>query len=181
MHQLSLELQEFFFEAARETYAGHGTKTSIEGLPKSKVYRYEKGNFLYIDTYFTNGEQSGGQTVIYIKPEGSSVFVPAWIMQYHGWCENDDGEIIGLLKVVLTKAYLSRTFYGGRGKLHDKSAVVPHLEYTNNWIGTFDHFSGEEKISKEDIPEGGTGLETREVFWHRYQGMTLLQEVQQEK
>lgn len=181
MHELSLKLQEFFFEAALATYAGHAPKTTIEGLPKSKVYRYERDNYLYIDTYFTNGEQSGGQTVIYIKSEDSPTFVPAWIMQYHGWCEGDNKEVLDFLKEVLSRTYRSRTFCGGRGKLFGEVNSARCLEYANNWTGTFDHFSGEERISKEDVPEDGTGLETRDVFWHRYQGMTLLQEVQQEK
>lgn len=192
MHELSLKLQEFFFEAALATYAGHAPKTTIEGLPKSKVYRYKSRNYLYIDTYFTNGEQSGGQTIIYIKSftppvliHGVSVqdpcWIPAWIMQYHGWCEGDNKEVLDFLKEVLSRTYRTHTFCGGRGKLFGEVNSGRCLEYANKWVGTFDHFSGEEKISKEDVPEDGTGLETRDVFWHKYQGMTLLQEVQQEK
>lgn len=191
MHELSLKLQEFFFEAALATYAGSAKKTTIEGLPRSKVYRYERKEYLYIDTYFTNGEQSGGQTVIYVKRvkfvekiPGVSVpeeyWLPSWIMQYHGWCEGDNKEVLDFLKEVLSRTYRTRTFCGGRGKLFGEVNSARCLEYANNWTGTFDYFSGEERISKEDVPEDGTGLETRDVFWHRYQGMTLLQEVQQE-
>ena len=74
-------LQKFYLEAAAATYAGGvAKKETIPDLPRSKVYRYESGDLLYIDTFFTNGEYSGGQTVIYVKG------IPAWLMQYHGWC-----------------------------------------------------------------------------------------------
>lgn len=181
MHELSLKLQEFFFEAALATYVGHASKTTIEGLPKSKVYCYERDDYLYIDTYFTNGEQSGGQTIIYIKPEGSPAFVPSWIMQYHGWCEGDDKNVLNFLKEVLSATYRARKFCGGRGNLFgevDPSGCC--LEYTNNWTGTFDNFSGKERIEKESLLEDGVCTKTRNVFWHRYQGITLLQEVHKE-
>ena len=182
MHELSLKLQEFFFEAALATYAGSTSKTSIEGLPCSKGYRYKRGDYLYIDTYFTNGEQSGGQTIIYLKPEESPNFIPAWIMQYNGWCEGDDKKVLDFLKEALSRTYRMRTFCGGRGKLFGEvSPSGECLEYANDWKGTFDDFRGVEIISKESVPESGVGHETKNVFWHRYQGRTLLQEVQQEK
>ena len=64
MDELSLKLQDFFFEAASATYAGFAQKTTVADMPRSKVYRYERHEYLYIDTYFTNGEQGGGQTII---------------------------------------------------------------------------------------------------------------------
>lgn len=162
MHRLSEGLQAFFFEAALATYAGGASKTTIEGLPGSKVYRYERGEYLYIDTYFTNGEQSGGQTIIYINN------VPAWLMQYHGWCKNDDKVVLDFLKHVLAKAYESRVFYGGRGSPYER-LLKNDLIYGNVWSGSFNHFHGEEAIYK--LTE-----ERRErLFWHKFSGVTLLQ------
>lgn len=172
MHNLSEGLQAFFFEAALATYAGGTSITTIEALPGSKVYRYERGEYLYIDTYFTNGEQSGGQTMIYLDN------MPAWIMQYHGWCKDDNKEILDFLKQVLKDTYQHKMFWGGRGYNQITSDEV--MNYHNSWVGTFDYFYGEEKI---DIPTGNPeamGLERVDVFWHKYQGMTLLQEVQGE-
>lgn len=176
MHKLSEGLQAFFFEAALATYAGGASKTTIEDLPGSKVYRYERGEYLYIDTYFTNGEQSGGQTVIFVD-NGRT---PAWIMSYQGWCKGDDKEVLDFLKRVLAEAYQSKVFYGGRGNpLHGSSGGG--LSYGNAVFGTFDYFYGEEKIDKEVENPLVEELPDREdVFWHRFQGMTLLQEVQSE-
>jgi hypothetical protein len=184
VHKLSVGLQDFFFEAALATYAGNASKRSIEGLPGSKVYRYEKGNYLYIDTYFTNGDQSGGQTIIYIKSftnpvevYGVSVqdpcWVPAWIMQYHGWCKNDDKEVLDFLKEVLAKTYQTKSFCGGRGYPSFES-IDDMLNYRNDWYGTFNQFDGEETIDKQVEDPEAMGLERTDVFWHRFQGMTLL-------
>jgi len=190
MHELSLKLQEFFFEAALATYAGSAPKTSIEGLPKSKVYRYERDNYMYIDTYFTNGEQSGGQTIIYIKPEGSPTFVPAWIMQYHGWCKDDDPKVLAFLKEALRATYEEGVFHGGRGSVMfpfcGQVRTITNDDYLiyRNDAGrilpcAFHRFSGEERIYRSHDKHATNGW--KEVFWHRYQGMTLLPEVQQEK
>jgi hypothetical protein len=172
------EIQDFFFDAALATYAGDTKKTTIPGLPSSKVYRFERGDFLYIDTYFATDERSGGQTVIYFQN------IPVWLMQYQGWCEDDDPEVIAFLKEALCIAYEQRHFFGGRGpKEYNKSRLASaptqrRLQYYNGGYGTsstgnesFDKFIGREWIEELD----GT-LHGVKVFWHRYQGMLLIPE-----
>jgi len=50
------EVKEFFMEASINTYAGSAVrKSTIKELPESKVFHYERGNFLYEDCYFLRG------------------------------------------------------------------------------------------------------------------------------
>ncbi|GEM_PF-1195946 len=174
MHTRTLELMDFFFEAAIATYVtGTVKKTTIPGLPGSKGYTYPRGEYLYIDSYGTNGEKSGGQTLIYVD-HGQTL---AWMMHYKGWCKNDDPEVIAYLKKILAKAYAEKKFYGGRGaqfpELSDPE--INDLQYTNRWSGTFENFSGREEITRDYYdPDAVLVTDTREVFWHRFDGMLML-------
>jgi len=156
----------FFLEAAGKCYTGKQPKGTIEELPNSKVYRYARDPFFYIDAYHTNGEYSGGQTLLYHDA------MPVWQMQYQGWCKDDDPETIAFLKAVLNKSYAHGIWSNGRGS--DTTAIefpnpswqergfryLNHMETT-----TFDSFRG-----KECITEGVCRSYT-EIFWHRYQGI----------
>lgn len=160
-------LQKFYLEAAAATYAGGVVeKETIPDLPRSKVYRYESGDLLYVDTFFTNGEFSGGQTIIYVDG------VPAWLMQYHGWCKDDDKETLSFLKQALSAAYERGEFHGGRGLPRFESHLEGGLVY-ENWPQMppynpqdFTDFQGRERIWRK--PD-----QTKDVFWHRYQGLLL--------
>lgn len=132
------------------------------------MYRYQRHEYLYIDTYFTNEEQSGGQTIIYIDHG----MTPAWLMQYHGWCKNDEKLVLTFLKEVLAETYRSRKFVGGRGKTFSESSNHP-LRYFNKWSGTFCDFSGQERIEIE-APKDDVSSDWKDVFWHRYHGLMLL-------
>ncbi len=167
------KIQAFFLEAAGQCYAGDLPKTTIAELPGSKVYRFEQGDLLYIDTYFTNDEHSGGQTVIY--QDGT----PVWLMQYQGLCKNDDPEVLSFLKDALRQTYCAGVWNNGRGpQEHAKYPYVyDNLVYKGLWEvagrkgGRFDNFMGIEMIrdlSTEDHGEGG-----EMVFHHRYQGTLL--------
>ena len=79
---MEAEIREFFFDAALATYAGNAPKATIGELPGSKHYHFERDNLIYDDVYFTNGEYSGGSTVISIRAEPKPVTL--WLMQYHG-------------------------------------------------------------------------------------------------
>jgi hypothetical protein len=105
---------------------------------------------------------------------------PIWLMQYQGWCKDDDPEVIALLKAALTHAYEQRKFFGGRGQgeFYPYDAQRRALQYLNRRDeehpieeGSFDRFEGEECI--RDIPHHGGGGATQ-VFYHRYQGMLLI-------
>jgi len=161
------ELKDFFFDAALATYASGGeSRETIRDLPGSRVYRYERDDLRYIDTYFVNGQSSGGQTLIYLGG------VPVWIMQYHGWCQNDDSEVLRFLKVALSAAYERGEFHGGRGIPHMEANSASWLVY-ENWPQMplyrpqdFTDFQGRERIWRK--PD-----RTKDIFWHRYQGYLL--------
>lgn len=173
------EIQDFFFDAARATYASGTAKATIPQLPHSKVYCFARDAFRYVDIYFKHNERSGGQTMIYFQD------VPVWLMQYQGWCENDDPEVIALLKEALRYAYEHRLFYGGRGPSTFPLAsdsrwrpdrkgklLVYHNEDRLDPAGhsPIDNFMGRERI--EMAPDPRSHMKT--VFWHRYQGMLLI-------
>lgn len=188
VYPLSNEIQGFFFDASLATYAGGAAKTTIPGLLGSKHYHFERGNLLYDDVYFTNGEYSGGSTVISLRTEPKPVNL--WLMQYHGWCKDDDPEILAFLKEALRYAYEQQSFCGGRGEyrypLGDsyKTSQGDILEYFNNGdqkdgpiysLGQsqWSKFSGEEFINRLSRKIGGI----EKVFWHRYQGLSLIPSV----
>lgn len=160
-------LQKFFFEAARNTYAGDAKKETDPYLPKSKVYRFERGEYLYIDTYFTNGERSGGQTVIY--QEGA----PVWLMQYYGWCKNDDKDVLAFLKQALLFAYGKSEWHRGRGPhnfcgtgLRGTELAYSNVPIRPPYDQDFRFFHGRESIGLAKAP-------LTELFWHQYQGLLL--------
>ena len=143
-------LQGFFFEAALATYAG-GTvkKETVPDFPGSKVYRYERSDLLYIDTYF---------------------------VQYQGWCKYDDPQVLTFLKKVLTKTYKEGEFCGGRGKysiehwtsddglfVYENHPTLPPP--TDEFINFMGHESIMTRAWKPD--------QSHVVFWHRYQGYLL--------
>jgi hypothetical protein len=159
-------LEAFFLEAASETYAGGTPKTTITDLPRSKVYRFERGQFLYVDTYFTNGSWSGGQTVIYVD------LVPTWLMQYNGWCKDDDKDVLAFLKKALQAQYFTGEFFGGRGphelwQYDDKrTGSLVYRNHPDIYNRDFAYFQGRERIFRYPA-------HTTDLFWHRYQGLLL--------
>lgn len=159
-------LEEFFLEAASATYVGKAKKTTIAELPDSNVYPYQVGELSYRDIYWTNGERSGGTTLIH--EHGKLV----WIMSYNGWCQNNDPEVLTFLKQALRSAYEQRLFYGGRGRsaYYQTKQGMPGLVY-HNWPdfgldNGFREFHGREHIQR--FPDVVNTL-----FWHRYQGLLL--------
>ena len=85
------EVEKFFLEAAAQTYAVGAPQTTITDLPKSKVLRYERGDWLYVDCYFSANGKSFGQTTIWFQGQ------PVWGMQYHGYWDDSDKRIIPFL------------------------------------------------------------------------------------
>lgn len=154
------EIEEFFLEAARQTYAADAPKTTIADLPKSKVYRYERGDWLYVDLYFSANGKSFGQTTIWFQDQ------PVWGMQYHGSWDTSDERVIPFLKLALRESYENGVFYGGRGPnaLKDESGKLTY----RNWPHprhNLARFEGYEEIYSE---------RAKELFRHDYSGMALI-------
>ncbi len=157
-------LKAFFFEAALATYASGKKAEPFHELAGAKRYWYQPdgSGLCYTDIFFVNGEYSGGQTTIWQNG------VPAWIMQYHGWCKNDDPETLAFLRKALSAAYKQKKFWGGRGPIVFED-IKKGLTYVNlpkmspNKKTDFIRFSGSEDICRERSM----------IFWHEYQGLLL--------
>lgn len=134
------EIEEFFFEASLKGYVNEEIpKTTILEMPGSKVYRYERGDLLYVDSYFVG--ESGktfGSTVIW--DEGR----PVWYMQYHGSCI--DRKVIPFLKRALGRAYKIKTFVGGRGPITYAEGNLMYRNDSVREINNFRSFLGHETI-----------------------------------
>lgn len=167
-------LQEFFLEMATDTYASGAKAARIPERPWEREFRRERGELTYIDRYVVNGEYSGGSTVILV--EG----VPAWLMQYHGWCKDDDPVVLNVLKAALLENYRRGVFFGGRGpKRWDQQVGDRAFSYGNNPEGGFTDFRGGEGIFDKEAYDRLRPSDTDDVvrkagvFWHRYQGLLL--------
>jgi hypothetical protein len=162
-------LEEFFHEAASATYAVSPLKSTILELPMSKVYRYRRGDLLYVDMYWTNGEYSGGKTLIYADD------IPVWMMDYDGWCKGDGKRITAFLKQALCAQYTTGKFYGGRGpdEFYETEKDREGLVYRNHpyvYHTGFAYFQGRERIFEWPA-------HTTDLFWHRYKGLLLFGDV----
>lgn len=168
------QLKQFFFEAALATYASGKKASQLPNRPWAKFFAHKgEGEFadlLYLDEYATNGESSGGSTLIASAEDPKH---PLWIMQYQGWCKGDDPEVLGFLKVALLEAYRRGTFRGGRGPARYEQQIDEGLSYENVLEGAtfgrdgFENFRGYEQIWRR--PNCPPDI----LFWHRYQGMLL--------
>lgn len=67
---------EFRIEANKATYAGFGTPAT-SSRPNSHDYIYEKGDYLYIDTYL-GSECFSGEEAVWVKQS------PVYVMNYSG-------------------------------------------------------------------------------------------------
>jgi len=169
-------LRRLYFKAALETYASGKEAGRFPDRPWVKRFTYRgEGEFsglLYVDEYTTNGEWSGGSTMIVLDDDPTH---PLWLMQYHGWCQNDDPQVLTFLKEILTTAYRESEFYGGRGRygrtVSDDGALLyenhPTLLPTSE---EFVDFMGHERIRAHGRV---WQPEFTMLFWHRYQGLLL--------
>lgn len=162
-------LKQFFFDAALATYASGKKAERVRGREWERefffssqraVQRDDMDDLVYIDRYAVNGEWSGGQTVILAGGK------PVWLMQYQGWCRNDNKAVLDFLKLALKSAYERKKFVGGRGPERFESTNLEYFNSVNLGLpeDAFVNFSGNERILLGD----GTV-----VFWHRYQGHLL--------
>ncbi len=163
------KLQEFFFEAALATYASGKKAEPFSELSGTKHFCHQRGELCYKDIYVTNGEYSGGQTIILVNDS------PAWLMQYYGWCKNDDSEVLAFLKQALVTAYARDEFHGGRGpKIYMASVRDRTFIYGNKLEGgDFTRFLGGEGIYDKQLYDQGKRDRDSALFWHRYQGLLL--------
>lgn len=149
--------KELFFEAMVSGYANPKTKkTTLEGLPGSKVILFEKDEFKVTDMYFTylGSDLSSGMTIIHYQNK------PIWTMHYEGWYKE---EVIPFLKEVLHVAYQKGYFSGGRG-------INPFQSNSFLYINKFERNEFEDFKGREEIYSG----DGRFLGYHEYFGESLL-------
>ena len=130
------KLGDFLKEAGKETYASGGNEVKSTKLA-SYDHKYEKGDWIYHDTYF-GGEKFIGEEIVYYKEK------PVWGMNYYGWVESSEiskEEIYGFLKQSLLQD--CRDLMPVRGP---KEYVSGRWKYLNKQEGNLENFSGEEKV-----------------------------------
>ncbi|MDO8569510.1 MAG: DUF5680 domain-containing protein [bacterium] len=151
-------IQDIFFGAMANGYAQNTPKTSIVGLPGSKMISSELGHYKVVDCYFVNphSDKSTGQTIIWDNN------VPVWTMYYGGRY----AEIaIPFLKECLHRAYVTkRRFYGGRGPYFVRGKRFTYVNDVRR--DSFSDFEGDEFVF--DLSEQCLGH-------HWYRGISLLE------
>lgn len=156
INDLTLQMvMEFFFKAAKATYAGGAKPENCPEEPGCKKFSYQEGDLLYEDVYTqTNKKQFHGTTKISLIQRGKPKLI--WIMYY--WAIDESGgdkEQDAFLKTALMAAYNNNHFYGGRGKdhfyndtagrtLHYKNRLNPDIDERYG----FKRFAGNEIISQ---------------------------------
>ncbi len=157
------DIQEFFFEAMMQGYAGDGNVTRVFDMPGFKRVEVNRGPWRCIDQWssYSDSNRSTGATFIWHQD------IPVWDMHYGGWYSPD---VVWFLKAALKSSYERKLFYGCRGP---NSFKIEGLEYSNRWQApfrvsslAFRDFSGKEEIRR---------IVTQEVLgYHEYFGMSLL-------
>ena len=129
------EIARFLIEAGKNTYAGFGVQ-SDSSRPASHDFRYEQGEFLYIDSY-VGGECFSGEEVVWKRN------TPVFAMNYSGRTleESFSGDF---LKEALRQRPLNCPFRG--------PAIYQSGEYTyqSRVAGDLEWFQGYEEIYHGD-------------------------------
>lgn len=131
-----VDLKKFIFNSNKTTgYASEEKKKWIKETDKSTTIPYKKGDWKMHDNFF-GGEPYGGRIIISHKNK------PVWIMIYYGWVNKNTktDPVYKFLRHVLLKMPENYPFRGPK-KYEEESFV-----YENEWKGSLEKYSGEEKI-----------------------------------
>lgn len=134
--------------AKKNTYANGDSLKANSSRLASKDYHYEDVvdgvKYIYHDTYF-GGEKFIGEEVLYTEDS------PIWAMNYRGYSIDDDlseDVMDKILRPALMKVGEDKNILPLRGP---REFVNGEYKYTFNLSGTFENFSGIEKIYKKDV------------------------------
>lgn len=126
-------IKEFLSKCRMKTYAAGVEGQKVDG---GNRYSIKKVDLEYRDTYFDQKWVFQGQEVIFEKE------TPIWSMGYRGAAVegSDTKEVFGYLQKIL-KEHSDAVRLPGKKKYNDGE-----WKYEGKCSGTFDEFSGEEKI-----------------------------------
>jgi hypothetical protein len=132
------DLKNFIFEASRATYASGDESMKKKQFDDSTTIEYSNSKYKYHDNYF-GGEPYGGREVIFLDNK------PIWMMVYYGLVyEGANKDVYGFLVESLSNTTVDMPYRG------PKSYVKNEWKYENEFIGDVEHFSGTEKIFKNE-------------------------------
>ncbi|MFC1733935.1 DUF5680 domain-containing protein [candidate division KSB1 bacterium] len=135
----SNELKKFILEASRATYASGDESIKDKQPDESTTIRYESGAYRFHDNYF-GGEPYGGREVVSFDNK------PIWMMVYYGLVHENNKieDVYPFLMESLSNATQEMPYRGPESYENDS------FRYENKFTGTMEHFSGTEKIYKDD-------------------------------
>lgn len=121
----------FLVKAKQNTYAA-GENEMTSSQPNSHDFRYEDGDYLYMDTYF-GGQKFIGEERVWIKDN------IVWAMNYYGQSLHENFDVT-FLKEALSHVPVSMPFRGP--EFYQRGDYI----YQCQVQGDFDSFTGEERI-----------------------------------
>ena len=139
-------LKEFLCEARRNTYASGASGEGNQKIFASHQLEFQRGEYSYIDVYFSGKKRFMGQEIIYQDAK------PVWGMNY---ISNQ----IGDLETVFLKESLMKL--SEKCRLGETCSYIKReYKYQDNGQGSLAEFFGEEEIF----------VETKSVYKLKYQG-----------
>lgn len=124
-------IRTFLVKAKQNTYAA-GENEMTSSQPDSHDFRYEDGDYLYMDTYF-GGQKFIGEERVWIKDN------IVWAMNYYGQSLHENFDVT-FLKEALSHVPVSMPFRGP--EFYQRGDYI----YQCQVQGDFDSFTGEERI-----------------------------------
>ena len=128
-------------KANKSTYANKDAPKATSTRLKSDDYHFEKGNFIYHDTYF-GARDFIGEEVVYKNEE------PVWAMNYYGFILKpvaETEEVYSILRNALMQDY--DDILPARGPREYREG---ENTYRNSVDGSLERFSGTEEIELGD-------------------------------
>lgn len=126
----SSELINFLIKAKKNTYASNNSVEIVSSRPESHDFKFEDGNYKYIDTYL-GGERFIGEESVFIDNK------PTWAMNYNGIEINEKFSSAFLKHALLTVN--EKMPYRGTEKYQDGDYT-----YICEVSGNFEYFKGKE-------------------------------------
>lgn len=132
------ELRQFLLDSNKAGYAGGEEKKWIKESDGSTTIPFEKGKWRSHDNFF-GGEPYGGRVVVFYENK------PVWMMVYYGWVEKgtEANPVYEVLRSALKEMPKDAPYRG------PEEYIQGDFIYSNEWEGTIERYSGEEKITQK--------------------------------